>query len=377
MNNDRTLELTEALIRRPSVTPADMGCQALIAQHLEAVGFRTESMRFGEVDNLWARRGNEAPLLIFAGHSDVVPPGDVDGWRYDPFVPTLNDGLLYGRGTADMKASLAAFVTACERFVSLHPKHHGSLGVLITADEEGPAVDGTVKVVEKLMQRREHIDYCVVGEPTSRERTGDTVKNGRRGSLNGKLTVHGVQGHVAYPQLAVNPIHQIAPLLTQLTDTVWDQGDEHFPPTGFQITGLHAGAGAVNVTPAAVTAQFNFRFSMALTMEQIQRRVENVVSKRALNYDIEWTPSGHPYLTQERELINATRRAIHEQLGIETTLSTDGGTSDGRFIAPMGAQVVEFGPLNTTIHKVNECVAADDPARLSRVYLSIMEQLLC
>ncbi len=374
--DDATLELTEALIRRPSITPNDQGCQKIIAGRLQAVGFGTEGLRFGDVDNLWARRGGKPPLLVFAGHTDVVTPGEPSAWKFDPFTPTIDNGFLYGRGAADMKASLAAFVTAAEKFVAQHPDHSGSLAMLITSDEEGPAVDGTVKVIEALQQRSEHIDYCVVGEPTSGERTGDTIKNGRRGSLSGSAVVYGIQGHVAYPHLAANPIHQVAPVIQVLTETVWDAGNAHFPPTSFQISKLRSDSRAVNVIPGKLEMEFNFRFSSGVTPEQLMALLRSTFDEHDLHYDIKWNLSGLPYFTPEGRLIDVTKQAVREQLGVEARLSTDGGTSDGRFIAPTGAQVVELGPMNKTIHKVNECLAIQDPDRLSRVYLRIMEKIL-
>ncbi len=374
--DDATLEFAKALIRRPSITPDDQGCQGLIAERLQVIGFQIESLRFGEVDNLWARRGDKSPLLVFAGHTDVVTPGETSAWKYDPFTPTIDNGLLYGRGVADMKASLAAFVTAVETFVARQPDHSGSVALLITSDEEGPAVDGTVKVIEALQRRNEHIDFCVVGEPTSSNHTGDTIKNGRRGSLSGTATVYGIQGHVAYPHLAANPIHKVAPVIQVLTETVWDTGNDHFPPTSFQITNLHSDSGAVNVIPGKLKMEFNFRFSSDVTPEQLMALLQSTFEKHELQYDIKWNLSGLPYLTPDGQLIDVVKQAVREQLGIEPRLSTDGGTSDGRFIAPTGAQVVELGPTNETIHKANECLAVQEPDQLSRVYLSIMEKLL-
>lgn len=374
--DDATLALTKALIRRPSITPDDQGCQELIAERLQVIGFQIERLRFGEVDNLWARHGGDSPLLVFAGHTDVVTPGDSRAWKYDPFTPTIDNELLYGRGAADMKASVAAFVTAVEAFVARQPDHSGSVALLLTSDEEGPAVDGTVKVIDALRHRNERIDYCVVGEPTSSEHTGDTIKNGRRGSLCGAVIVYGIQGHVAYPHLAANPIHQVAPVIQALIETVWDTGNDHFPPTSFQITRVHSDAGAVNVIPGKLEIEFNFRFSSELNPEQLMASVQSTFDKHELQYDITWNVSGLPYLTPKGQLIDVVKQAVRDHLGIEPRLSTDGGTSDGRFIAPTGAQVVELGPTNETIHKVNECVAVQDPDRLSRVYLSIMEKLL-
>ena len=371
-----TLDLARELIRRPSVTPDDAGCQALMAERLAAVGFHVEPMPVGEVTNLWARRGSSGPLLCLAGHTDVVPPGPLEDWTSPPFEPTVRDGQLYGRGAADMKGSLAALVTAVEGFVAEHPGHRGSIAFLITSDEEGPSVDGTVRVVERLGARGERIDYALVGEPSSRERLGDTIKNGRRGSLNGLLTVHGKQGHVAYPQLAKNPFHACAQTLTNLCAEVWDQGNEHFPPTSFQIANLNMGTGAENVIPGRLTAQFNLRFSTELTAEVIDRRVRGILDKGGFDYDLTWRLSGNPFLTPAGELVEAARAAIAQVQGIETRLSTSGGTSDGRFIAPMGAQVVELGPLNASIHQVDECVGVADLDRLSAIYQCILERLL-
>jgi succinyl-diaminopimelate desuccinylase len=372
---DETLELAMALIRRPSVTPQDAGCQTLVAARLERLGFTIHRLRFGEVDNLWATHGSGSPLLVFAGHTDVVPPGPRDDWASDPFEPVVRDGRLYGRGAADMKSSVAAFVTAAERYAAARPAHPGTLALLLTSDEEGPAVDGTVKVLEWLERQRVQIDYCVVGEPTSSERLGDTIKHGRRGSLSGRLVVRGIQGHVAYPQLARNPIHQLAPALAELAAAQWDHGDEDFPPTSFQVSNIHGGTGADNVTPGEVEVRFNFRFSPAVTEQALRSRVEAILARHGIDYRLEWTLSGRPYLTRGRRLVEALRAAIRAELGVEAALSTSGGTSDGRFIAATGAEVVEFGPLNTTIHKVNEHVSVEDPARLARVYLKVIENI--
>jgi succinyl-diaminopimelate desuccinylase len=372
---DETLELAMALIRRPSVTPQDAGCQTLVAARLERLGFTIHRLRFGEVDNLWATHGSGSPLLVFAGHTDVVPPGPRDDWASDPFEPVVRDGRLYGRGAADMKSSVAAFVTAAERYAAARPAHPGTLALLLTSDEEGPAVDGTVKVLEWLARQRVQIDFCVVGEPTSSERLGDTIKHGRRGSLSGRLVVRGIQGHVAYPQLARNPIHQLAPALAELAAAQWDHGDEDFPPTSFQVSNIHGGTGADNVIPAEVEVRFNFRFSPAVTEQALRSRVEAILARHGIDYRLEWTLSGRPYLTRGRRLVEALRAAIRAELGVEAALSTSGGTSDGRFIAATGAEVVEFGPLNTTIHKVNEHVSVEDPARLARVYLKVIENI--
>ena len=373
---DETLELAKELIRRPSVTPEDEGCQELMIERLEAVGFQVERLRFEDVDNFWARRGDSEPLIAFAGHTDVVPTGPLDKWNADPFDPTIADGMLYGRGAADMKSSLAAFVTSIKSFVKAHPDHKGSIGLLITSDEEGPSINGTVKVVKWLEQNNIKIDYCVVGEPSSSEVMGDTIKNGRRGSLNGKLTVRGKQGHVAYPHLARNPIHDVTPALAELCSITWDDGNDYFPATSFQISNIHGGTGAENVIPGEVLVDFNFRYCTEVTDEHLMRRVESVLNAHGLDFELNWRLSGLPFLTPEGRLVAAVRDAIQEELGVKTTLSTSGGTSDGRFIAPTGSEVVELGPLNATIHQINECVAAEDPGRLSRVYTRILEKLL-
>lgn len=373
---DKTLELTADLIARASVTPDDAGCQPLLTQRLQPLGFRIERLRFGDVENLWAERGTGAPVVVFAGHTDVVPPGPRDAWLSDPFTPTIRDGHLYGRGAADMKASLAAFVTAIEEFVAQRPNHSGTIALLLTADEEGPSVDGTVKVVEWLRAQNRRIDYCVVGEPTSVRQLGDVIKNGRRGSLNAKLRARGIQGHVAYPHLARNPIHAVAPALTELTATTWDNGSADFPPTSFQVSNVHAGTGAENVIPGVLELDFNFRFSNAVTDSDLRTRVDELLQRHGLDYQLTWRLSGQPYLTRPGRLVEATRQAIRDVLGVTTQLSTDGGTSDGRFIAPLGAEVIELGPLNASIHKVNECVAVADPARLAAVYGRLLGQLL-
>lgn len=371
-----TLELAIELISRHSVTPDDAGCQQLMVARLRAIGFTVEAMRCGEVDNFWARRGSEGPLFAFAGHTDVVPSGDAAAWRVAPFEPQIVNGMLYGRGAADMKGSLAAMVTASEAFVAAHPDHRGSIAFLITSDEEGPAVDGTVKVVEALEARGEKIDWCLVGEPSSASRLGDVIKNGRRGSLNARLVIHGKQGHVAYPQLASNPIHLAAPALAELTAIEWDRGNAYFPPTTFQISNIDGGTGATNVIPGSLELLMNFRFSTEITQQRIQQRVAEVLGRHGLDYDIEWTLSGNPFLTEAGELVAAAQAAVRELGGYESRLSTSGGTSDGRFIAPTGAQVLELGPLNATIHQVDECVPAKDLELLSRIYRRILEKLL-
>jgi succinyl-diaminopimelate desuccinylase len=371
-----TLELAVDLIRRPSVTPEDAGCQRLVADRLAALGFRIEPMRFGDVDNLWARRGTADPVFCFAGHTDVVPPGPIERWISPPFEPTVREGRLYGRGAADMKGSLAAMITATEAFVAERPRHAGSIAFLLTSDEEGPAVDGTVKVVEALEARGEKLRWCLVGEPTSTERVGDVVKNGRRGSLNGRLTVYGRQGHVAYPHLAENPLHTFAPVLAALVAEEWDRGNAHFPPTTFQVSNLDAGTGAENVIPGELTALFNFRFSTELDEATIRRRVEALLDRGGFRYALAWRLSGSPFLTPAGELVEAARAAVHSVQDLEAELSTSGGTSDGRFIAPTGAQVLELGPLNATIHQVNECVGVADLAALHAIYLETLRRLL-
>ena len=371
-----TLELAKNLIARASVTPEDAGCQEAMIHRLEPLGFQVERLRFDDVDNFWARRGSQGPVLAFAGHTDVVPTGPLDAWESDPFQPELRDGMLYGRGAADMKGSLAAMVTACERFVAAHPDHKGSIAFLITSDEEGPSINGTIKVVEHLEARGEKITWCLVGEPSSNHQVGDVIKNGRRGSLNGKLKIRGRQGHVAYPHLADNPIHRVAPALADLCREQWDMGNEFFPPTTFQISNIHSGTGAENVIPGTVDIQFNFRFSTETTVEKLQARVTAILDTHDLQYELDWRLSGHPFLTARGELVAASIAAIKKITHRDTELSTSGGTSDGRFIAPTGAQVVELGPLNATIHQVNECVSAADLDTLSDIYEHILAQLL-
>jgi succinyl-diaminopimelate desuccinylase len=372
-----TLHLAIELISRPSVTPNDAGCQHLLAERLQPLGFTIEHLPFGKVNNLWATHGQHtSPLLVLAGHTDVVPPGPLTAWRFSPFTPTLQDGLLYGRGAADMKGSLAAMITACERFVTDHPDHPGTLGILLTSDEEGEATEGTVKVIDHLQKTGQKIDWCVVGEPSSQARLGDMVKNGRRGSLNGLLTIHGTQGHVAYPHLADNPIHRFTPVLQRLCQTEWDHGNAFFPPTSFQISNLHAGTGADNVIPGELEVLFNFRYSTEVTHIQLQNWVTTLLDEYHLKYSLTWRHSGSPFLTPGGKLLEVTQQAISEVCGYDTQLSTAGGTSDGRFIAPTGAQVIEIGPLNATIHKVNECVNIDDLEKLSVIYQRIVEKLL-
>lgn len=371
-----TLELARQLIRLDSVTPRDQGCQELMIARLEAIGFRVERMRFGEVDNFWARRGDAAPLVCFAGHTDVVPTGPLEQWDSPPFEPTIRNGLLYGRGAADMKASLAAFVTACEDFVARHPGHPGSIALLITSDEEGVAVDGSVKVVDGLEARGETIDYCIVGEPTSDQALGDTIKNGRRGSLSGHLIVHGIQGHIAYPHLAKNPVHLMAPALAELAETRWDEGNAFFPPTSWQVSNIHAGTGASNIIPGHCDIRFNFRFSPESSAESLKERVCAILDRHGLGYELHWQLSGQPFLTQPGQLTEALGLAIADATGRRAELSTTGGTSDGRFIKRIARELVEFGPVNATIHKLNECVEAADVEPLSAIYRHTLELLL-
>ena len=371
-----TFELARELISRVSITPNDGGCQDVLAQRLARLGFRIERLRFGEVDNLWARRGTSPPLVCFAGHTDVVPTGPLDRWHSDPFTATQRDGFLYGRGAADMKTSIAAFVTAVERLVAAHPAHPGSIALLLTSDEEGPAVDGTTQVVEMLKARGERLDYCIVGEPTCVRRLGDTIKNGRRGSLSGTLVVQGRQGHVAYPDQAKNPIHLAAPALAQLSAIRWDEGNEYFPATTWQISNIHAGTGATNVIPGELTVLFNFRFGTASTVDSLKQRLEAVLTARGLDYRVEWSLSGMPFLTPRGRLVDVLTAAIREVAGIDAELSTTGGTSDGRFIAAICPQLVELGPVNASIHQIDEHVAVDDVDALSRIYQRTLEQLL-
>ena len=371
-----TLDLAIDLISRDSVTPEDKGCQKLITDRLQVLGFEIEQLRFDDVDNFWARKGTQSPLFAFAGHTDVVPTGPVEKWDVHPFKPEVKDGILYGRGAADMKGSLAAMVTACESFIAQHPDHKGSIAFLITSDEEGPSINGTVKVIEHLENRNEKIDMCLVGEPSSTHKVGDVVKNGRRGSLSGTLTIHGKQGHVAYPHLASNPIHSAVPALVELTAVEWDKGNDFFPATTFQISNINAGTGANNVIPGDLDILFNLRFSTEVTETELRQRVEKILNSHQLKYDLQWTLSGHPFLTPAGELVDATCKAIKEVCGYETELSTAGGTSDGRFIAPTGSQVIELGPLNATIHQLNEQVSSADLDTLSKTYHRIMEHLL-
>lgn len=371
-----TLELAKQLIACRSVTPLDEGCLDIIGARLESLGFTLERLRYENVDNLWARRGQKHPIVCLAGHTDVVPTGPLDQWHSDPFTPVIRDGKLYGRGAADMKGSLAAFVTSVEKFVAEHPEHDGSIALLLTSDEEGIAVNGTVRVVDELKLRGEKIDYCILGEPTSSTLTGDTIKNGRRGSLSGTLTVKGVQGHIAYPHLARNPIHLAAPAIAELAATVWDQGNEYFPATSWQISNIHGGTGATNVIPGTVNIEFNFRFSTASTVEGLKQRTHAILDRHGLEYDLAWALSGRPFLTPRGNLVDAVSNAIEQVTGIVTELSTSGGTSDGRFIADICPQVIELGPLNATIHQLNECVAVDDLEILSEIYRRTLAILL-
>lgn len=370
-----TLELGKALIARPSITPNDLGCQAMLAERLAACGFVIEHLRYGDVDNLWAVFGAAGPLLAFAGHTDVVPTGPEELWHSPPFEPTIRDGMLYGRGAADMKGSIAAMVVACEKFIAVTPAFTGRIAFLITSDEEGPAVDGTVRVMDHLQQQSTPIDWCIVGEPSSTVEVGDVVKNGRRGSLNAQLQVHGTQGHVAYPQLADNPIHRALLALHELTSQQWDSGNDFFPPTSLQISNISSGTGATNVIPGTLDCVFNFRFSTAVTVEQLQRTVHSIFDRHGLNYSLDWNVSGHPFLTASGKLLQATQSAIANVTGTSTTLSTGGGTSDGRFIAPTGTQVIELGPCNATIHKVNEHVSCADLDTLCAIYEQILHEL--
>ncbi len=376
MPESTVLHLAQALIARPSITPDDAGCQALLAERLTAIGFQCESLVFDDVVNLWARRGRQQPLLVFAGHTDVVPTGPLDQWQSDPFTPQLRDGKLYGRGAADMKSSIAAFVAAVEAFVADQPDHNGSIALLITSDEEGPSINGTVKVCQTLAARGETLDYCIVGEPTSVEQLGDTVKNGRRGSLSGRLTIHGKQGHIAYPHLARNPIHLAVPALAELVRKTWDEGNIYFPATSFQISNIHAGTGAGNVIPGQAVVDFNFRFSTECTAAGLQEAVENLLTSHQLDFTLDWTLSGEPFLTPQGRLSQALGSAILAETGVHSQLSTTGGTSDGRFIAKICPQVVEFGPINASIHQIDEHVAVDDLEPLKNIYRRTLEALL-
>lgn len=374
--DDAVIELAAELIRCRSVTPTDGGCQVRIAERLEALGFRIEHMRFSEVDNLWARHGDGTPLVVFAGHTDVVPPGPEDRWSDPPFAGVVRDGMVRGRGAADMKGSVAAMTVAAERFVRAHPEHAGSVALLITSDEEGPAVDGTKRVIDALTGRGETIDYCLVGEPSSVERFGDTMKIGRRGSLTGYLTVHGLQGHVAYPDRGRNPVHELAPALAELVATRWDEGNPHFPPTSFQVSNLHAGTGADNVIPGHADVMFNFRYSTESTAEGLGHRAIEILDRHGLEYDIQWRHGGEPFLTEPGTLTEALSDAVESVVGHRPALATTGGTSDARFIAPTGAQVIELGPLNATIHQIDERISVDDLNHMARVSELLLERLL-
>lgn len=374
---NQILEFASELIACRSITPDDAGCQQVIAARLQAHGCKTTHLRYGEVDNLWLTHGDGAPLFVFLGHTDVVPPGPTDKWHSDPFEPTLRDGLLYGRGAADMKGSVAAMVIAIEQYINSHPDHAGTLALLLTSDEEGIARDGVRRVVDEFLRPNAiQIDYCLVGEPSSQEQLGDVIKNGRRGSLGGTLTVRGTQGHVAYPHLADNPVHKAAKSLATLCETIWDRGNEDFPPTSFQISNIHAGTGADNVIPGSLEVMFNFRFSTEVSADELKQRVHSVLDSHHLDYDIQWRLSGEPFLTRGGALVDAARSAVRELAGRESRLSTAGGTSDGRFIAPTGAEVIEVGPINKTIHKIDECIAVADLETLTDIYFRIVSKML-
>jgi len=372
-----TLQLACELISRPSVSPLDGGCQELMIARLQALGFTIQRLPFGDVDNFWAVKGESGPVLCFAGHTDVVPTGKLDDWQHPPFEPLIADDILYGRGAADMKGALAAMVTACERFIEQQPNHNGRIAFLITSDEEGPAVNGTVKVVDWLREQNTFPDWCVIGEPSSNQQLGDMVKNGRRGSLNATLIIKGTQGHIAYPHMADNPIHRAAPALAELMAQQWDEGNDFFPATSFQVSNINGGTGATNVIPGEVTVVFNFRFSTQVTATQLQERVEAILKRHELHYDIEWNLSGEPFITEPGDLVSAVVDSIKMETGIDTELSTSGGTSDGRFIAKLGTQVIELGTLNATIHKVDEQIVASDLDKLSNIYQGILKNLLC
>ncbi len=374
-NDSATISLSKELISRASVTPEDAGCQKLMTERLAAIGFDIEHLRFDDVDNFWAIRGDSGPILCFAGHTDVVPSGPESSWQTPPFEPTIKDGMLYGRGAADMKGSLAAMIVAVEQFVADNPNHNGRIAFLITSDEEGIAANGTVKVVEWLNEQKLIPEYCLVGEPSSSNQCGDTIKNGRRGSLGCTMRIIGQQGHVAYPHLANNPIHVAAPALAELATTEWDQGNDFFPATSFQISNINGGTGATNVIPGELDIVFNFRFSTEVTDQQLRDRTHAILDKHQLNYELNWHLSGQPFLTAEGELVDAAVKAVKEVTGLDTELSTAGGTSDGRFIAPMGTQVVELGPVNATIHQINECASVDDLNKLTKVYQSLLKHL--
>ena len=372
----KTLNLTKELISKKSITPLDEGCQDLLISHLELLGFTIEKMAYGNVSNFYARKGHEAPLLVFAGHTDVVPTGPETKWSSPPFEPTIKNDRLYGRGAADMKASLAAFIVSIEEFLAENKDHKGSIGLLITSDEEGIAVDGTVKVIEALKNRKEKIDFCIVGEPTCVSKLGDTVKNGRRGSLSAKLKVKGIQGHIAYPELIKNPIHEVAPAIDDLVKTIWDEGNEYFPKTSWQISNINGGTGATNVVPGDVEILFNFRYSSASTADMLKSRFIEILNKHQLDYDIDWEHSGEPYLTEKGTLVDVLSDAVKEISGVRPTISTTGGTSDGRFISKLCDQVVEFGPINESIHKINENVNVNDIETLKDIYKLTISKIL-
>ena len=373
---NKTLNLTKELISKKSITPLDEGCQELLISHLELLGFKIEKMPYGKVKNFYARKGHEAPLLVFAGHTDVVPSGPEVEWSSLPFVPTIKNDRLYGRGAADMKASLAAFIVSVEEFLTENKNHKGSIGLLITSDEEGIAIDGTVKVIEELKNRKEKIDFCIVGEPTCVAKFGDTVKNGRRGSLSAKLKVKGIQGHIAYPELIKNPIHEVAPAIDDLVKTIWDEGNEYFPKTSWQISNINGGTGATNVVPGFVEILFNFRYSSASTADMLKTRFEEILNKHQLDYDVDWQHSGEPYLTEKGSLVEVLSDAVEEISGVKPTISTTGGTSDGRFISKLCDQVVEFGPINESIHKIDENVVINDIETLKDVYKLTISKIL-
>ena len=370
-----TLELAKSLISKPSITPDDLGCQAIMIDRLKKIGFEIHSLKFGDVDNFWAVHGDSGPLFAFAGHTDVVPAGDENAWNTKPFEPTIKDGYLYGRGAADMKGGLASMVTATEKFIKENPNHKGRIAFLITSDEEGVAVNGTVKVMDYLKANEQNIDYCLLGEPSSTSSTGDVIKNGRRGSLNGVLKINGKQGHVAYPHLAKNPIHLVSPALDDLCNQEWDNGNDYFPATSFQISNMHSGEGVTNVIPGDAQVKFNFRYSTETNKENLQKKVHEILDLHNLDYSIEWSHSGYPFLTPKGELVSACVEAIKKTKGIDTELSTSGGTSDGRFIAQEGTQVVELGPVNATIHQINESVLVQDLDDLSEIYYQVLRNI--